>query len=76
MQKTQTFINYLCICKTSNPKFRSFFQGTIPLGNCTKENIKKLDIQEGEVIFRCTRCECIKTDRAHHCRFVTISSLP
>ena len=48
------------------------FQGTIPLGNCTKENIKKLDIKEGEVVFRCTRCECIKTDRAHHCRLVII----
>ncbi|CAB3978595.1 palmitoyltransferase ZDHHC3-like [Paramuricea clavata] len=41
--------------------------GSIPLGNCTKENIKKLDMKEGEVVFRCTRCECIKTDRAHHC---------
>ena len=52
------------------PNISMIFQGSIPLGNCTKENIKKLDIKEGEVVFRCTRCECIKTDRAHHCRLV------
>lgn len=41
--------------------------GTIPLGNCTTENLKKLQLKEGEVVLRCTRCECIKLDRAHHC---------
>ncbi|XP_031569397.1 palmitoyltransferase ZDHHC3-like [Actinia tenebrosa] len=41
--------------------------GTIPLGNCTSENIKKLRLAEGQTILRCTRCECIKLERAHHC---------
>lgn len=41
--------------------------GSIPLGNCTSENLKKLQLQEGEVVLRCTRCECIKLARAHHC---------
>ncbi|EDO34528.1 predicted protein [Nematostella vectensis] len=41
--------------------------GTIPLGNCTTENLKRLRLAEGQTVLRCTRCECIKLDRAHHC---------
>ncbi|KAK3716094.1 hypothetical protein QZH41_019630 [Actinostola sp. cb2023] len=44
--------------------------GTIPLGNCTTENLKKLRLAEGQTVLRCTRCECIKLDRAHHCRYM------
>lgn len=42
-------------------------QGTIPKGNFTDENVKGLGLKAGDVVVRCTRCECIKTDRAHHC---------
>lgn len=45
---------------TTNP-------GTIPKGNFTDENVKGLGLRAGDVVVRCTRCECIKTDRAHHC---------
>lgn len=45
---------------TTNP-------GTIPRGNFTDENVKNLGLKAGDVVVRCTRCECIKTDRAHHC---------
>ena len=45
---------------TTNP-------GTIPRGNFTDENVKGLGLKAGDVVVRCTRCECIKTDRAHHC---------
>ena len=42
-------------------------QGTIPKGNFTDDNVKGLGLQAGDGVIRCTRCECIKTDRAHHC---------
>ncbi|XP_065676265.1 palmitoyltransferase ZDHHC3-like [Hydra vulgaris] len=45
---------------TTNP-------GTIPKGNFTDENVKHLGLKSGDVVVRCTRCECIKTERAHHC---------
>lgn len=44
-----------------------YLQGTIPKGNFTDENVKVLGLKAGDVVVRCTRCECIKTDRAHHC---------
>jgi len=45
---------------TTNP-------GTIPLGNYNDANVKRLGLKAGDVVVRCTRCECIKTERAHHC---------
>lgn len=45
---------------TTNP-------GTIPKGNFTDENVRNLGLKAGDVVVRCTRCECIKSDRAHHC---------
>jgi len=45
-------------------------QGAVPRGNATRENISKLNLQKGDVIYRCPKCVCVKPDRAHHCRFV------
>jgi len=45
---------------TTNP-------GAIPKGNFTDENVRRLGLHAGDVVVRCTRCECIKTNRAHHC---------
>ncbi|XP_064611288.1 LOW QUALITY PROTEIN: palmitoyltransferase ZDHHC3-like [Liolophura sinensis] len=41
--------------------------GAIPRGNATKENIMKLGLKEGQVIFKCPKCVSIKPERAHHC---------
>jgi len=41
--------------------------GTIPQGNFTEDNIKSAGYQPGDVVLRCTKCECIKVNRAHHC---------
>ncbi|XP_060589459.1 palmitoyltransferase ZDHHC3-like isoform X1 [Ruditapes philippinarum] len=41
--------------------------GAVPKGNATKENIMKLGLKEGEVVFKCPKCISIKPDRAHHC---------
>lgn len=41
--------------------------GAVPRGNATKENIEKMGLQPGEVIFKCPKCCCIKPERAHHC---------
>lgn len=41
--------------------------GAIPRGNATRENIMKLGLKQGEVVFKCPKCVSIKPDRAHHC---------
>ncbi|XP_013418219.1 palmitoyltransferase ZDHHC3-like isoform X2 [Lingula anatina] len=41
--------------------------GAVPKGNATKENIMKLGLKEGQIVYRCPKCISIKPDRAHHC---------
>jgi len=44
------------------------FKGAVPKGNATRENILKMGLKEGQVVFKCPKCISIKPDRAHHCR--------
>ncbi|XP_046557123.1 palmitoyltransferase ZDHHC3-like isoform X2 [Haliotis rubra] len=41
--------------------------GAVPKGNATQENILRLGLKEGEVVFKCPKCISIKPERAHHC---------
>jgi len=41
--------------------------GAVPRGNATRENILKMGLKEGQVVFKCPKCDSIKPDRAHHC---------
>lgn len=41
--------------------------GAVPRGNATKENIARMGLKEGQVVFKCPKCVSIKPDRAHHC---------
>lgn len=41
--------------------------GTIPKGNFNEDNIRNSGYAAGDVVVRCTKCECIKLHRAHHC---------
>jgi hypothetical protein len=41
--------------------------GAVPRGNATKDNIAKLGLKEGQIVFKCPKCVSIKPDRAHHC---------
>jgi len=41
--------------------------GAVPKGNATKEMIQNLGLREGQVIYKCPKCCCIKPSRAHHC---------
>eukprot|EP00794_Sanderia_malayensis_P018791 gene18791-20682_t len=41
--------------------------GSIPKGNFTEDNIRNYGYSTGDVVIRCTKCECIKMHRAHHC---------
>ena len=50
--------------------FILLFQGAVPKGNATRENIMKLGLKEGQVVFKCPKCISIKPERAHHCRYV------
>lgn len=43
-------------------------KGAVPKGNATQENIKRLNLADGQVVFKCPKCVSIKPDRAHHCR--------
>ena len=46
-------------------------QGAVPRGNATKDNIAKLGLKDGEVVYKCPKCVSIKPERAHHCRSVS-----
>jgi len=54
-----------------------FVQGAIPRGNATKENIAvhSSSSPNGQVIYRCPKCNSIKPNRAHHCRSLTLPGL-
>ena len=41
--------------------------GAVPKGNATKEKLASMNLQPGEIVYRCTKCYSIKPDRAHHC---------
>ncbi|KAG0715810.1 Palmitoyltransferase ZDHHC3 [Chionoecetes opilio] len=41
--------------------------GAVPKGNATRENIQRMGLMEGQVIFKCPKCCSIKPERAHHC---------
>ena len=41
--------------------------GAVLIGNATKENMIKLGLKEGEIVYKCPKCVCIKPDRVHHC---------
>lgn len=41
--------------------------GSVPRGNATTEAIRRLGLQEGQVVFKCPKCCSIKPERAHHC---------
>jgi len=43
-------------------------QGAVPKGSATTENLQKLGYKDGDVVYKCNKCLCIKPDRAHHCR--------
>lgn len=43
------------------------FQGAVPKGNATEQMIQSLNLREGQLVFKCARCCCIKPQRAHHC---------
>jgi len=41
--------------------------GAIPIGNATHENIQRLGLKDGQVVYKCAKCCSLKPDRAHHC---------
>ena len=51
------------------------FQGAVPRGNATKDNIAKLGLKDGQVVYKCPKCVSIKPERAHHCRSVSSSEI-
>jgi hypothetical protein len=40
----------------------------VPRGDATAENISRMGLRDGDIIYRCSKCDCIKPERAHHCR--------
>ena len=48
--------------------FITVHQGAVPKGSATAENLQKLGYKDGDIVYKCNKCLCIKPDRAHHCR--------
>ncbi|CAL4126347.1 unnamed protein product, partial [Meganyctiphanes norvegica] len=51
----------------SNIRILLAVAGAVPKGNATRENIQRMGLREGQVIFKCPKCCSIKPERAHHC---------
>lgn len=43
----------------------------MPRGDATYEHISQLAVTDGMVLYKCQKCDCIKPERAHHCRCAT-----
>ena len=43
-------------------------QGAVPKGSAMTENLQKLGYKDGDIVYKCNKCLCIKPDRTHHCR--------
>lgn len=56
------FASHQCPCN------QLLLQGAVPRGTATKENIAKLGLKDGQVVYKCPKCVSIKPERAHHCR--------
>ena len=41
--------------------------GAVPLGNATPEKLENMQLQPGQILYRCPKCSSIKPERAHHC---------
>ncbi|XP_064467467.1 palmitoyltransferase ZDHHC3-like isoform X2 [Ornithodoros turicata] len=41
--------------------------GAVPRGTATKEAVEQLGLRDGQVVYKCHKCVCIKPERAHHC---------
>lgn len=58
---------FTCLAFASHLKAMLTDPGAVPRGNATKDNIAKLGLRDGQVVFKCPKCVSIKPDRAHHC---------
>lgn len=56
---------FLAFCSHAHAMFMD--PGAVPKGNATEENIARMKLREGEVVYKCPKCVCIKPYRAHHC---------
>jgi len=43
-------------------------QGAVPRGDATQATVARMGLKDGDVVYRCPKCDCIKPERAHHCR--------
>jgi len=59
------FFTFLAI--SSHLKAMLSDPGAVPKGNATKESISRMGFKDGQVIYKCPKCVCIKPERAHHC---------
>ncbi|KAJ8302763.1 hypothetical protein KUTeg_019159 [Tegillarca granosa] len=59
------FFSFLAV--SSHLKAMLSDPGAVPRGNATKENIMRMGLRDGQVVFKCPKCVSIKPDRAHHC---------
>lgn len=41
--------------------------GVVPRGNASDEYMQRMGLKQGQVVYKCSKCCCIKPERAHHC---------
>ncbi|RXG68306.1 E3 ubiquitin-protein ligase [Armadillidium vulgare] len=58
---------FAILALTSHTRAMFTDPGAVPKGNATRENIERMGLKEGQVIFKCPKCCSIKPQRAHHC---------
>lgn len=61
------FNSFAILALTSHTRAMFTDPGAVPKGNATRENIQRMGLREGQVIFKCPKCCSIKPERAHHC---------
>lgn len=59
------FLSFMAL--SSHFKSMTTDPGAIPRNNATKEKLESLNLQPGEIVYKCAKCYSIKPDRAHHC---------
>ena len=61
------FNTLACLALTSHFKSMTTDPGTVPQGNATQEKLESMNLQPGQIVYRCSKCYSIKPERAHHC---------
>jgi hypothetical protein len=63
------FETFFVLAFCSHVKTMMTDPGAVPKGNLTEEYLARLESERecGTVLYKCTKCACVRPERAHHC---------